>query len=514
MNRLFLRLACLVFIVAIALRCDTGGPVELDSNGNPPTGTPPTGTPMASIRGTVMAGSSPISGALIVLNGPGITRAVTTEIDGAFTFADLPAGVYIVTASLDGITCGSRTADMKAGETVTTSISCAAARRYLPSITGTVTAGEAPLSGAQVTLTGFTYLGAPVAALAVMAETAGRFTFAELVQGTYTVSATAPGFTCVSQIVDIDIETGPTVTANISCDEDGGESGGGPPVPPMVTAGKIAFERAGRIMVVDPDGSSLFTFIDGRAPSWSVDGRRLVFQRPACLDRSLPPGNDCDDVWMVNADGSGLSPITSYEWVLDYDPVWSPDGSKVAFVRVVHGPDQSYLVVANVDPPSPLWSERVLSAWWPLSRPTWSPDGARIAFTCEGPPPRWESDICIVSSNGNVGYSGGGLRPVDKITNDTWTDSDPTWSPDGTRIAFTTNRHATDGRSYIALISSNGSGFTRLVPGRRPAWSPDGTRIVFVGGADAPGLHVVNLDGSGLVRITDNPADTAPSWGR
>jgi Tol biopolymer transport system component len=102
---------------------------------------------------------------------------------------------------------------------------------------------------------------------------------------------------------------------------------------------------------------------------------------------------------------------------------------------------------------------------------------------------------------------------VNKITNDDWIDSDPAWSPDGARIAFTTNRAATDGRSYIALISPNGGGFTRLVPGRRPAWSPDGRRIVFVGGSDAPGLYVVNVDGSGLARITDDPADNAPSWG-
>jgi hypothetical protein len=512
MNRLYLRLACLAFVIAVALRCDTGNPVDLDSTGTPPTETPPTETPMASIRGTVMAGGSPISGALIILNGPGITRAVTTELDGAFTFAALPSGVYIVTASLTGVPCGSTTAVLKAGETVTTSISCAAARRYLASITGTVTAGEAPVSGAQVTLTGFTFLGAPVAARAVMADTAGRFTFAELVQGTYTVTATAPGLTCVSQIVDIDIETGETVTANISCDENGG---GATPTPPtMVGMGKIAFERSGRIMVLDLDRNNLFTFIDGRAPSWSADGRKLVFQRPACLDRSVYPYTDCDDVWMVNADGSGLSPITSSRDVLDRDPVWSPDGSKVAFVRFVHGPDQDYLVVANADPPSALWSEAVLSVWWPYSRPTWSPDGARIAFTCQGSPPLWGLDICVVPSNSNRGgYHGGLGDAVNKITNDDWIDSDPAWSPDGTRIAFTTNRAATDGRSYIALISPNGGGFTRLVPGRRPAWSPDGRRIVFVGGSDAPGLYVVNVDGSGLARITDDPADNAPSWG-
>ncbi|MGH8950571.1 MAG: TolB family protein [Acidimicrobiia bacterium] len=71
-----------------------------------------------------------------------------------------------------------------------------------------------------------------------------------------------------------------------------------------------------------------------------------------------------------------------------------------------------------------------------------------------------------------------------------------------------------DGQNYIALINPDGSGFTPLVPGRQPAWSPDGTRIVFVGGANEPGLHIVNLDGRGLERITSDRADSAPSWGR
>jgi Tol biopolymer transport system component len=267
-------------------------------------------------------------------------------------------------------------------------------------------------------------------------------------------------------------------------------------------------------MVLDMDTNNLSHFIDGLAPVWSPDGRRLVFQRPGCRDRSLPPGADCDDVSVVNADGSGLSPITSYEWVWDQDPVWSPDGSKVAFVRFVHGIDDTYLVVSDVDPPSPLWEETVLSGWWPFSRPTWSPDGARIAFTCQGPPPRWEFDICIVPSNrNNMGYYVSSNGGVEKVTSDRWNNSDPAWNPDGTRIAFTTDRE-TAGQSYVALIGADGSGFERLVPGRRPAWSPDGTRIVFMGGADAPGLYIVNLDGSGLTRITDDPADTSPSWGQ
>lgn len=513
MNRLSLRLACLILVAATAPGCDPNGssPLDMDSTGNPPQG-----TTTGSIRGTVLGAGSPLRGALVVLNGPVITRSMTTEMDGAFTFADLAPGVYIATASLSGVACGATTADMKGGETLTTSIVCTLPQLGTASITGTVTAGEAPLDGGRVTLTGLPFTGA-LEERAVVADTAGRFTFSGLTRGTYSLGAEATGFTCLSR--GVDIQDGQTATANITCAEDSGGSGGEPPGPPtMADAGKIAFERGGRIMILDLDGDYVLNFIDGRAPSWSADGRKLVFQRRACLDRSLPPGSDCDDVWRVNADGSGLAPITSYNWVMDYDPVWSPDGTRVAFVRFVHGPDQSYIVVTDVDPPSALWSETVLSSWWPYSRPTWSPDGANIAFTCSGSAPPWELDLCVVQSNSSGTYSdfasGNFSRGLIKITNDTWTNSDPAWSPDGTRIAFTTNRNAPDGRSYIALVNPNGGGFTRLVPGSRPAWSPDGTRIVFVGEADAPGLYVVNVDGSGLVQITDDPADTAPSWAR
>lgn len=505
----FSRLGCLTLIVAAVLRCDTGNPLDPDSNG-----TPPTETPTASIHGTVWIAGSAVGGAQIVLNGPGMTRAVTAEADGTFSFADLPSGVYIVEANLAGVACEKVTADIKAGETVDVGINCAAAQPHLiGTITGTVTVGSAPLGGVQVTVNGLPFTGAELSR-AVMANSAGGFTFAGLAAGAYTVTAAGLGLSCISSIVGV--QAGQTATTSISCTED--ESGGGPPPPPMTgPTGKIAFERDGRVMVVAPDGGNAIAFIDGRAPSWSREGRKLVFQRPGCPDRSVPPFTDCDDVWMVNADGSGLSPITNSEYVHDHEPVWSPDGTKVAFIRFWHGPDQDYLVVVDANQPPALWSETVPSQWWPYARPTRSADGMRIAFTCQGPPPGWQFDICVVPANNHVGYFTNSTSDwsagLVKLTNDTWINSDPAWSPDGTRIAFTTNRGATNGRSFIALISPNGSGFLRLVPGRRPAWSPDGSRIVFVGGADAPGIYVVNADGSGLARITDNPADTAPSWG-
>lgn len=504
MKRDSLRHTCLTLVMAVALGCDSDRTPVAPDVSEPQ---------IAAIQGVVSIGNSPVGGAWVSLSGPSGTRATTSDPDGAFAFPALIPGVYTVAATFAGVACDSATTEVEAGETITASIGCAAAQAQgVGTITGAVTARDAPLGGARVALAGLPFTGA-LAERAVTADPTGHFTFAGLTSGTYTVTAMAAGFSCTSPVSHL--PAGQTVTLDISCAATGDD--GVPSLPPMVSGGKIAFERDGRIMVIDPDGSSAALLIEGRAPSWSPDGTRLVFQRPACLDWSLPPYSHCDDIWMVHADGSGLAPITNSEFVHDHEPAWSPDGTKVAFIRLWHGPDQDYLVVVDVDQPQALWSETVPSQWWPYARPTWSADGTRIAFTCQGPSPSWEFDICTVPSDGNVGYFTNSTpnwsTGLVKLTNDTWTNSDPAWSPDGARIAFATNRDA-GGQPHIALIRPDGSGFARLVPGRSPAWSPDGTRIVFAGGADAPGLHVMNADGSGLVRITHDPEDTAPSWGR
>jgi dipeptidyl aminopeptidase/acylaminoacyl peptidase len=97
-------------------------------------------------------------------------------------------------------------------------------------------------------------------------------------------------------------------------------------------------------------------------------------------------------------------------------------------------------------------------------------------------------------------------------------DQSPTWSPDGTRIAFVTDRN---GSYDIAVISSLGventveilTGDSRRTE-QHPAWSPDGTRIAFESDRDGNDeIYVMNADGTNVIRLTDNSAsDTAPTW--
>lgn len=265
----------------------------------------------------------------------------------------------------------------------------------------------------------------------------------------------------------------------------------------------LAFERDERILLTATDGSSVIDLVRGIAPGWSPDGSKLVFGTPSCY-RSAEL--DCvQELQMMDAFGTYV--ITSRKGNSDYDPAWSPDGRRISFTRFVDGPDQTYLELLSLEDLTK--GTFTVKEWDPISGPSWSPDGRQIAFTCEGsrPPvmPANPEDICVIDSQG-TGFV--------RLTRNNSGDYDPAWSPDGKRIAFTAKATTGDTEPYIALMTPDGKEFNRLIAGSDPAWSPDGTRIIFVGSSAMPGLHIVNVDGTGLVQITTSPQDRRPAWRR
>ena len=102
-----------------------------------------------------------------------------------------------------------------------------------------------------------------------------------------------------------------------------------------------------------------------------------------------------------------------------------------------------------------------------------------------------------------------------RLTNNIADDVSPSWSPDGTRIAFVSSR---DGNYEIYIMNPGGIGQTRLTNNIfsdvNPSWSPDGTRIAFVSNIDGNDeIYSMNPGGIGQTRLTSNAIlDDEPSW--
>ena len=230
---------------------------------------------------------------------------------------------------------------------------------------------------------------------------------------------------------------------------------------------------------------------------------RIVFS-------SARDGNN--EIYVMNADGSNQTRLTNHPGY-DGAPVWAPDGRRIAFTSDRGGNAEIYVMNADGTGVSRLtdttdgWNEPETSPY--SGDPAWSPNGQRIAFSSNRESVLG-SEVYVMNADGtNVAR----LAP-DYVSH--W-DSSPTWSPDGQRIAFS-SYSGDDGQEDIYVVNSGGSNLTRLTHHRdesnrglgfqvdlAPAWSPDGSRIAFLSTRDNRNyaVYVMNADGSRQTRLAE-----------
>ena len=180
-------------------------------------------------------------------------------------------------------------------------------------------------------------------------------------------------------------------------------------------------------------------------------------------------------------------------------------GGVLAFAR--QEGDQRDIYLVNAD-----GSERIAltnDAFWD-NWPSWSPDGSQLAFTCRQPTAGLGGGICAINADGS------NRRQLSNAN-----DWEPSWSPDGQHIVFASTR---DGNPEIYLMNADGSAERRLTHDPaddwQASWSPDSTHLAFVSARDGEWeIYLMDVSDGGiagdsqLVRLTDNDvADGFPDW--
>lgn len=201
----------------------------------------------------------------------------------------------------------------------------------------------------------------------------------------------------------------------------------------------------------------------------------------------------------------------------DTDPAWSPDGKYIAFSSNRDGDYDIYIMEADgsnlfnaTADPSPLLTSILYMIKKSGDRwPSWSPDGSKIVFSSA------QDNIMMQSIELNIFSMKVEGTEVINLTDTLDVDGIPDWAPDGNQIVFVSDR---DPDTNIYLMDSDGTNVIQLTDiecdNDFPKWSPDGNRIAFESNRDGNhDIYLMNNDGSEIIRLTsESSEDQQPSW--
>jgi Tol biopolymer transport system component len=277
----------------------------------------------------------------------------------------------------------------------------------------------------------------------------------------------------------------------------------GEPIDASSLRGRIAFSSGTEdVYSINADGSGLERLTKSQSlefdPTWSPDGQRIAYRHQTGDDSTT-------DIYVMDADGSHPRNLTTSDRFGDWGPDWSADGTWIAWNTASGG---FVFDLGLIHPDGS--GRRVIEAGVYVEYPAWSPDGRRIAFMSPATSDPYE--IFVMNADGTH---------VRRLTRSPGADGWPAWSPDGRQIVFSSER---DDCAYspaeecltsgdigpwhtLYVMNADGTDQRRLTRtfGQFAVWSPDGRYILF-----APWLNVIRPDGTGLTRIPVDGTSAEP----
>ena len=298
----------------------------------------------------------------------------------------------------------------------------------------------------------------------------------------------------------------------------------------QIPASDIATVGTATVAVSDPAGGA------SNSRTFTVAATTIAFQSTGELGGTdVPNLNSVQNIWVMDAGGTNRKPLTNLtaNLVVSSEPVWSPDGKKIAYAseRALDGSNNrdrqnNNIWVDNADGSNPTCLTPLTDGGAESFDPHYSPDGTQIAYvstrkldgTDNFNPPALTTNIWLMNADGtnqrhltaNTASQAGSARPI-------------SWSPDSTRLVFASDAKLDgsdnpNGARNIWIVRADGSNLEPLTTGTAavlqhgfPAWSPDGTKILYLSNRKLDGSDALNAPNITQNIWVVNPDSSTPT---